>query len=553
MELKYPKPNILLMDVDNGVAAHLRSFGFNVEEGSFGRPYQPNYEGEPVYNNSNIPKYYREADIIIVDLKYRPGVILEDKLYYQDQILRINGKPEVFDPRPLVMRGLVEDFFKIYETGGCFILLAHNMTDEYLSSNFHQKDPHSWFFLPVLHFFSVSPKRGREIIAETRIDLFNQAAEAATYTCVLDARRLGDSWRPIMKNKYGEDVAGVIHSGDREGLVFVFPQVENQSEFFAAFLTEYLPEVRPQLFPHFEAEKWVHEPLYELQAVKQLQAEIVRIEEEARTQIDVVKIRSSTERDANQYMYDLVTETGDSLVEAVNQTLLTLGFTQVVDMDKELKDNGSRERKREDLQIRDRSPLVLVEVKGISGSPKERDVLQVAKYILSRTRELKNEIRGLSVVNHERNLPALGRKRQPFGEDIVTNAEEIHFGLLTTWNLHKLVRSFLKLNWSHEDIRDLFYQDGIIDPIPSHYEYIGQIEEIWPSHSAIGVRLEHALRLNDTISYEFPIEYEEEVVDSLQVDKKAVQVADAGQLAGIQTAHIATLKKKMRVYRVKKD
>jgi hypothetical protein len=133
----------------------------------------------------------------------------------------------------------------------------------------------------------------------------------------------------------------------------------------------------------------------------------------------------------------------------------------------------------------------------------------------------------------------------------LTNAQEQGFGLLTTWDLFRLAHSYLKLGWKHEHIQALFYQNGRIEPIPKHYEFIGVVERFWEKVGAVGVRIEAAmLRVGNRIAFELPVEFEEQCVESLQVDKNPVSQAEVGMLAGIQTSlHKGQLKKGTRVFR----
>ena len=79
----------------------------------------------------------------------------------------------------------------------------------------------------------------------------------------------------------------------------------------------------------------------------------------------------------------------------------------------------------------------------------------------------RTDVQGLAVINHQRNLRPLDREHKaPFREDVLTNAQEQGFGLLTTWDLFRLARSYLKLGWKHEHIQALFYQNGRIEPSP---------------------------------------------------------------------------------------
>jgi hypothetical protein len=142
--------------------------------------------------------------------------------------------------------------------------------------------------------------------------------------------------------------------------------------------------------------------------------------------------------------------------------------------------------------------------------------------------------------------------KAPFREDVLTNAQEQEFGLLTTWDLFRLARSYLRNGWKHEHIKGLFYQSGRIEPIPRHYAFIGVVEHFWEKVSAVGVRIKTSVRRQgDRIAFELPVEFEEQDVESLQVDKNAVSEVESGMLAGIRTSlHKGQLKKGIRVFRL---
>lgn len=143
----------------------------------------------------------------------------------------------------------------------------------------------------------------------------------------------------------------------------------------------------------------------------------------------------------------------------------------------------------------------------------------------------------------------------PFRKDILTNAEEHKFGLLTTWDLFCLTRSYVKNGWKHEYIEALFYKHGRIKPIPQHYEYVGVIENFWENHNVVGVRIECGeIKLGECIAFEFPIEFEEQKIESLQVEKANVSKAILGNLAGIKTLLTKMQAKKgVRVFRIKNE
>src|SRR5258705_2366253 len=69
--IKYPKPQILLVDVDSNVAKSISKAGFNAFEGSFGAIYKVPRERNSTVQislNNSIPLNLHEMDIVIIDL-----------------------------------------------------------------------------------------------------------------------------------------------------------------------------------------------------------------------------------------------------------------------------------------------------------------------------------------------------------------------------------------------------------------------------------------------------------------------------------------------------
>jgi hypothetical protein len=578
---KYPRPKILLIDLDAEAETVLSAEGFNIATGSFGTPYRVQKDDgfDPVIVNGSLPANFTEQEIVVIDLI--PSTILDE---VEGEKHTTPGKKDwwasrsvgVIDPRPRLMAQVRDDFQRILSHGGAFVVFSamryqqkliwgHVVSQGYFDQlrEQNQLDYHTWSFLSTLDRFEVENDFGQEIritLEKTNIgrclsDYIDEAIFKCTFYPKWEVTE--EPWFVLATNKYDAPVAGAIRlDKQKPGWVFLFPQIQNKASFLTRFFNEVLPDLSPHLFPHTEGARWVQRSEYELPQIIQLNNEIRRIQEEANQQITELEEAIRIERENEGYLHVLLTETGRSLVIAVKQTLETLGFQSVIDVDEEMEKRGDTGPKREDLQIHDKSPTLLVEVKGISGLPRDADALQVWKYIAPRMKEWdRTDIAGLSIVNHRKNLPALDREnRSPFREDIITNAEEQAFGLLTTWDLFRLVRGYLKHHWTHGQVEPLFYQNGRIEPIPTHYEFIGVVEHFWPKVSAVGVRVEEAeLRLGDRLAFELPVEFEEQDVESLQVDRTPVEQVDVGQLAGIQT-HLTTeqIKKGMRVFRLKK-
>ena len=230
--------------------------------------------------------------------------------------------------------------------------------------------------------------------------------------------------------------------------------------------------------------------------------------------------------------------TGDELVAAVHQSLHVLGFSDIVDVDQQLANEGVNRKNREDLQIHDDSPTLIVEVKGINSFPSDEEALTVQKYVVLRMREWnRTDVQGLSVINHQRNLPPLDRgNTMPFRQEILDVAREQSIGLLTAWDLHRLVRSFLNNQWKHEYIRHLFYASGRVEIVPSHYSYIGVIERYIENLGVVGIRAEAVtFSVGDRIAFELPAVFEQQVCESLQLNNADIDKAELGTLVGLKT------------------
>ena len=310
-------------------------------------------------------------------------------------------------------------------------------------------------------------------------------------------------WVTLAHNKYEQPVAAVI-VGEEEttsGPILLLPQVRDPGSLLVDLLSSFLPTISPPLFPHAEGAAWVTRSEYELPAVVRLKAQIEDTQREARARVVELEAEIEEQRRADGFMHDLLTRTRAPLVDAVRDALTELGFADVRDADSE----RARDL-REDLQIHDRSPLLLVEIKGISNLPTEEDALQVVKYLAPRMRETgRLDLQGLSIINHQRNLPALDRENvTTFQPDVLTNALEQGFGLLTTWDLFRLVRRARIWGWDSSVLLPVLYRVGRIQPLPEHFEPLGRVVAVWPKADVLGVELEdgQAIRVGDSVAVE---------------------------------------------------
>ncbi|MFZ2654096.1 MAG: hypothetical protein WAX69_04215 [Victivallales bacterium] len=573
--LKYEHPKILLIDLDNNVQKTLESEGYNVSVGTFGRPYkvQKSSGYEPVVVKASLPNH-TEQEIIVIDLVPNepiPDPPTEKTVPMQDLDWWAKCSKGVIDPRPRVMYMVHEQFDRVLENGGAFIIFSdeREYQEIVLARNYNRHDGltiekelpyNNWSFLSIFSNLGVSRDHGKEI-GPVEIDcplvrLLTAHLKGASFCCTFDADwQIKSQWLDLAKNKYGATVSGVIYppAKSKRGWIFVLPRISDRASFLAAFLKNILPELSPSLFPHAEGQRWVHRPEYELQSVIEKAKTISSIQDEAAQKVTELEKTIEAERSANKFLYDLLRETGSNLVTAVQKSLAVLGFTNVIDVDEEMKKSGKDASLREDLRILDILPVLIVDIKGVAGKPADAEALQAQKHAFIYIKEKnRTDVSGLTIINHQRLIPPLDRDNDmPFRKEILDNAEQLHLGLMTTWDLFRLVRGYIQHSWKPAQVKPLFYFTARIYPIPTHYEFIGRVKQVW--QKAFSVQIEKGiLNIGNRISIEFPVDFDEQVVSSLRVNDLDVKTSSAGQEVGIQRDEtLPKLKEGFLVYRIK--
>lgn len=558
---KYPRPKILVIDAPD-VTPALQQRGYAATAGSFGQPIIVPKSAAflPLIPTSSLPGY-TEQEIVVVDLVGPDPKRLPDNRVEPPapgvRSIWVPTDSGLVDPRPAAMLQVSDAMDRIYKHGGIFILFATGHFDpKYIVTQRDQSGglnlygsralaADNWGLLSELRWLSVTADVGEEMdVAESGVarslgieNYFN----AGHFECVVKPYgSITDRWMTLATSKYGDPVAGAIVPDQKNaaGWIFVFPRVERRAELVTELVDRVLPVLVPRLFPHAEGTRWTRRPEYDLPRIDILNDEIIKIEKEARARVRELEEEIETERAQHAFLPELLTATGTDLVQAVIRALKAIGFNDVQDVDADAEAARDAGLRREDVRIMDAAVPVLVEVKGITGMPREADSLQVAKYLTPRMREWgRTDIRGLAIVNHQRHLPALERDHEHvFQADVVSTAEQQGFSLLTTWDLFRLVRGVIIHGWRHDDIAGLFVSNGRMRPMPIHYEFTGLVDEYWEKASALGLRLgSGVLRAGDRIAYELPVDFIEEDITSLQLNDQDVQEAHAGDYVGVKT------------------
>ncbi len=565
---EYHKPKVFLVDMPDTCREVLAHSSYTVATGSFGRPYRISRSNECSHvtlESTKLPNK-EEQEIWVVNTRCPPASPCPPKNEPGEGVNTFWQQCHrgSIDGRPLAMHFVREDVDQIMRHGGFIILLADARYDiTYARGSKHQYEGFrvdgddqysSWGFCELLDRLRTTEARGEEISWQKNelASLLSRAAKGAHFTCVFEPGYLGDPWKPLARNKFNQVVAALLTDDDGTPLTLVLPQMPNIHDVLVELLERWVCEWKPALFPHHEGKKWVHRPEYEVPAVLDLQRQVQKVEEEARQRVKDLVQKIDEIRSENQDCYTLLNGTGTELVEAVIRSLSKLGFKRVVDVDKQEKEKANGGTLREDLQILDDQIALIVDVKGVNGHPEDAEATQSEKHALMRSREFKGEVKPLTIINHQRNIPPHERDQKAYRDEIIQNAVQTELGLMTTWDLFKLLRNKELLGWRFEHIKPIFYRSGRIDPVPHHYRPLGKIAHTW-EHS-FGLVPLLPVSVGDRLAVESGDTFAEITVDSIRVDDEERNDADADSNCGIACNGASkSFKIDARIYLIEQD
>ena len=438
------------------------------------------------------------------------------------------------DPRPFIMSAVSESFECILGNGGLFIVM---LSEEYqidYTIGKHYGDviadedlaQSSWGFLRELTHVNRAARNGQEI---TFVEpLLQRGASNARYRTAIASRYSNDSnWTTIATNKLGEPVGAILTNDNRPGRILLLPQMPDFASVIVPLLTEWCSQWAPKFFPDHGASRWLMRPEYEQPAINDRRRQIDGIMSESAAQIASLEAEIVELRDGNENWYSLLNGTGRDLVLAVIDAFRQLGFKNVIDVDEHEDPNNLRE----DIQILDGDPPLVVDVKGVNGTPSDDESTQSVKHALMRVRDLNRYCKPLTVINSQRNVPPHDRDQIAFRKEIVENAERTDLGLMTTWDLFQLLRNIQRLGWDPSVVKPIPYRSGRISPVPENYSLVGSIVHVWEHSFGIIPSLE--LKVGMRVSIQLRDQFYEIPISTIQVDGHAANQCPASANCGL--------------------
>lgn len=522
---------VLSIDMGQEVVDFLRKENLETYDGTFGplvdaRNVDYCWDRLPIYLEQNLPDNLHEYSVVIEDLGFERETIPYDleQVDKQKAIADTDSsfkslclaKPiNIFDPVPFCCFLLKSNFetkkgelIKIifqapkYEVPYSGIRMSNNIHSIGVFSNYQN----------ILDFTQKSLSGDRvKLVNEYRLSeilfsgLENQLSYSQTFfhpsipkNGIYDTEP-NPHFIPLLLNEQGDIISYVYF--EKKTCTFVLPQIENKVVLLERLFTNCLYRNFSELFPLQTKNTWLTKKEYELPEIVQLCEE----KEEARQIYENTieqKDKSIAEiRKKYNFLYAMLTKTGDSLVNNVKQYLEWLGFDNVQSMDEEVKEG---EDFQEDLQIHlANNELLIIEVKGLYGTSKDNECSQISKIELRRIHERKySNVYALYIVNNERGKEPLKRQMPPFTETQIKDAEFSHRAMAYTYQLFNLYFEIETGIISKEKARNALFQNGLVD-FRSSFKSIGRPYNYFKNNKVACIELHDTiLSVGDKVYFE---------------------------------------------------
>lgn len=550
----YKKPMVFLFDCEDLVAEELTKLGINNFKGSFGSTVRVNnkqYEQKYLKLNHDYPANLHEFDVVVLDLTNSQS---ENYELSKHQLGNISGNtahallstyPEqIFDPRPLSINLVSKDLADLFEKKSIIIAFcgSENTSDyqfveitrrgaeitgreEFSSFRFYKN-------FPV--FKSRNGKKVKLPEKESKLSpLFLKHLENISFETVFyhpliwkdGKNQKMEGFIPLLLNERDE-IVSFAHFIDKS-IVFVFPDIADKASFVSELFKNYLPEFAPEIFPFHGEFKWLDNGDYPLPGQNKLLRERIQLEEKFNRDIALNLEKLNSIKVNYKFLSDLIVETGDALVSAVEVYLKWLGFESVVNLD-----DTNPDIFEEDIQVDYTDRFLVIEIKGIGGTSTDKDCSQISKIKYRRAEQRgKFDVFGLYVVNHQRYMPPKARANPPFTKNQINDAVHDNRGLLTTYDLYKAYFLIEEGILQKSEVRESLFKVGLITLEPENIISIGVPHELF-MNGQVAIVFLSAITINvgDILIVKKQNEYSKATIVSLQIDDKEVNECSTGEV-----------------------
>ena len=555
------KTRVLCVDMEQDIIDFLKSESLEVYNGSLGpiidaRNFESNWDVLPLKLDLNIPDNLHEYSVIIEDLSAHRETITYDytkndvkgKFYDAEDNFRclcLKRPQNIFDPVPFGA-AFIANSLKYKEDFLIKILFQakrYEVGYYQMNSNYYRDEVVGRFSnYQYVNNFTLNAKCGdRIIVADNKlakmlfVGLEEQISYVQTYFHSYHydtdgiTRINNKNFLPLLTNVQGEIISYAYYE-ENKCITIMFPILQDKRLLLERLFKDFLYQTFSELFPMQKENSWLTNREYELPEILKLnrdKEEALRIYEESIAQKDKA-IKDIREK--YNYLFDMLTESGETLVNKVKRYLEWLGFDNVQSMDEEVKEG---EDFQEDLQIHlDNNELLIIEVKGLHGTSKDNECSQISKIELRRIHERKySNVHALYIVNNERGKEPLKRQIPPFTETQIKDAEFAHRAMAYTYQLFNLYFEIESGIISKEEARNALFQNGLID-FRSNFKSIGTPYDYFKNNKVACIELHDTiLSVGDKVYFEDDRKRLNVVeIVNIQVDRQNTQTARDGKV-----------------------
>lgn len=555
------KTRVLCVDMEQDIIDFLKSESLEVYNGSLGpiidaRNFESNWDVLPLKLDLNIPDNLHEYSVIIEDLSAHRETITYDytkndvkgKFYDAEDNFRclcLKRPQNIFDPVP-IGAAFIANSLKYKEDFLIKILFQakrYEVGYYQMNSNYYREEVFGRFSnYQYVNNFTLNAKCGDcVIVAENKLakTLFAGLEDQITYVQTYFhsyhydtdgiTRINNKNFLPLLTNGQGEIISYAYYE-ENKCITIMFPILQDKRLLLERLFKDFLYQSFSELFPMQKENSWLTNREYELPEILKLnrdKEEALRIYEESIAQKDKA-IKDIREK--YNYLFDMLTESGETLVNKVKRYLEWLGFDNVQSMDEEVKEG---EDFQEDLQIHlANNELLIIEVKGLHGTSKDNECSQISKIELRRIHERKySNVHALYIVNNERGKEPLKRQIPPFTETQIKDAEFAHRAMAYTYQLFNLYFEIESGIISKEEARNALFQNGLVD-FRSNFKSIGKPYDYFKNNKVACVELHDIiLSVGDKVYFEDDRKRLNVVeVVNIQVDRKNKQTVKDGKV-----------------------
>lgn len=567
------RPRICCLDIGKDVIDQLKHSGFNIYSGTLGRkikvPNNSRHDNHQLLLNFDFPGNLHEFDIVVLDLHngqtidYKQEDHIRNNHTGKSALSLLSSYPEtIFDPRPLSSLILKRELGQIGKRPHIILIFSTASYDiEYetvkITEGYAERqgtEKHNIYSFTGYAPLS-EPKFGKEMVVcnirEDLKSLFELNIDKTVYnqtfhhpTIWENNKRVPDpNYIPLIKNSSG-DIVSICEHGDNS-LIFYLPQIESKGVFLITFLNKIAPDLLPELFPFSTTFIWKHKEEYWIPNHKKLLDERKNIEHEYKEKLNSKDTEISTNTKQYSFLHEIITETGDKLVDSLIQYLMWLGFENVTKVDQE---NTGSKVLEEDIQVELKNGLLIIECKGIGGTSTDSDCSQISKIKHRRCKERNRfDVFALYIVNHQRYLPPLTRQNPPFTDNQKQDAVNDERGLLSTWQLFNLYYEIENEILDKKSVRKDLLKFGFIEFRPKDLIFIDEPKELFKNGHVCIVNITNVeLSIGDEILVEKNGKFQKTTIEGVQLSDKPVTTANSGEI-GLQLS--LPIKKKSMLWK----